>query len=301
MVVGAGRPPRRRSRLSLKEALVFLAFVGPNLALIGVFVYRPLIVNAYYSTLNWDITSDFATKVGLGNYREFFSSGEAGTVLVTTAIFTVATVGLALGLGLTVAVALNQKLPGAGFAQATVFAPYVLSGYAVALLWLYIFDPSIGALGAFLRSIHLSSPDWINNPHLTLVMVIIVYVWKNLGYSAVIYLAGLQAVPTDILEAAELDGASRLRRFFSVTFPLLSPTTFFLLITVMLNSLQAFDLLIGLDKLGHGAKTLIFDAYLNFYNGDAGMSATISTVLFGLLAVLTLIHLVVLERKVHYQ
>ncbi|MEX0426825.1 carbohydrate ABC transporter permease [Nocardioides sp. DS6] len=294
--------PRRRRRFSLKEALLFLAFVGPNVALIAVFTYRPLIVNVYYSTLKWDISSDFATKVGLGNYREFFRSGEAGHVLLTTAIFTVATVGLSLALGLLVAVALNRKLPGVGFAQATVFAPYVLSGFAVALLWLYIFDPNIGALGAILRSIHLTSPDWINNPRLTLVMVIIVYVWKNLGYAAVIYLAGLQAVPTDILEAAELDGASAIRRFFSVTFPLLSPTTFFLLVTVMLNSLQAFDLLIGLDKLGHGAKTLIFDAYLTgFYDGDAGMSATMSTVLFGLLAVLTLFQLVFLERKVHYR
>jgi len=297
--------PRARRRWTprrTKEALIFWAFVLPNLALIAVFTYRPLFTNMYYSTLDWELGSDFATKVGLDNYVEFFTGGEAGDVLLTTAIFTVATVGLSLALGLVVAVALNRKLPGAGVAQATVFAPYVLSGFAVALLWLYIFDPNIGALGAILRAVGLSSPDWINNPTLTLVMVIIVYVWKNLGYAAVIYLAGLQAVPNDILEAAELDGAGPVRKFFSVTFPLLSPTTFFLLITVMLNSLQAFDLLIGLDRLGRGARTLIFDSYLTgFVEADAGRSAMLSTVLFGILVVLTLFQLVYVERKVHYR
>jgi sn-glycerol 3-phosphate transport system permease protein len=299
----AGRTRRRRwTARRTKEALIFWAFVLPNLALIAMFTYRPLFQNFYYSTLDWELGSNVATKVGLDNYVDFFTSGEAGDVLLTTAIFTVGTVGFSLGLGLLVALALNRKLPGAGFAQATVFAPYVLSGFAVALLWLYIFDPNIGALGAILRMVGLTSPDWINNPTLTLVMVIIVYVWKNLGYAAVIYLAGLQAVPTDVLEAATLDGAGPVRRFWSVTFPLLSPTTFFLLVTVMLNSLQAFDLLIGLDRLGRGARTLIFDSYLTgFVEADAGRSAMLSTVLFAILVVLTLFQLIYVERKVHYR
>lgn len=290
--------PRR-----LREWLTFLAFVAPNVILIIAFTYRPLFVNVYYSTLNWTLGSPTAVKVGLQNYRDFFASGEAATVLVTTVIFTVCTVGLSMALGLVVAVALNKRLPGATFARATVFAPYVLSGYGVGLTWLYIFDPNIGALSAILRWVHISSPEWINSPHWTLTMVILVYVWKNLGYAAIIYLAGLQAVPQDILEAAALDGARPVRRFFAVTFPLLSPTTFFLLVTTMLSSLQAFDLLIALDRLGRGARTLIFDAYLTGFKGanQAGASAAISTILFVILVLLTLLQLVFVERRVHYR
>lgn len=287
----------------MREWLIFVAFVAPNVALIAVFTYRPLFQNIYYSTLNWTLGSKFATPVGLGNYRDFFTSGEASKVLTTTAIFTVATVGLTLALGLGVALALNRKLPGAGFAQATVFAPYILSGYGVGLAWLYIFDPNIGALSAVLRDVGLNSPEWINSPPWTLTMVIIVYVWKNLGYAAVIYLAGLQAVPGDVLEAADLDGAGPVRRFFTVTLPLLSPTTFFLMVTTILNSLQAFDLLIAMDKLGRGARTLIFDAYLTGFKeqSQAGYSAMLSTVLFAILVVITLVQLVVVERRVHYR
>ncbi|MEI7054706.1 sugar ABC transporter permease [Nocardioides sp. CCNWLW239] len=297
------RPRQALSGRRVREWLIFLAFVAPNVALIAVFTYRPLFQNIYYSTLNWTLGSKFATPVGLGNYRDFFTSGEAGKVLTTTAIFTVATVGLTLALGLGVALALNRRLPGAGFAQATVFAPYILSGYGVGLAWLYIFDPNIGALSAILRDVGLNSPEWINSPPWTLTMVIIVYVWKNLGYAAVIYLAGLQAVPGDVLEAADLDGAGPVRRFFTVTLPLLSPTTFFLMVTTILNSLQAFDLLIAMDKLGRGARTLIFDAYLTGFKeqSQAGYSAMLSTVLFAILVVLTLVQLVVLERRVHYR
>ncbi|MEU0313989.1 sugar ABC transporter permease [Nocardioides sp. NPDC006273] len=275
----------------------------PNVALIAVFIYRPLFQNIYYSTLNWTLGSKFATPVGLGNYRDFFASGEASKVLTTTGIFTVATVGFTLALGLGVALALNRKLPGAGFAQATVFAPYILSGYGVGLAWLYIFDPNIGALSAILRDVGLNSPEWINSPPWTLTMVIIVYVWKNLGYAAVVYLAGLQAVPGELLEAADLDGAGPVRRFFTVTLPLLSPTTFFLMVTTILSSLQAFDLLIAMDKLGRGARTLIFDAYLTGFKeqSQAGYSAMLSTVLFAILVVLTLVQLIVVERRVHYR
>ncbi|MFD7078278.1 carbohydrate ABC transporter permease [Nocardioides sp. NPDC057577] len=297
------RPRQALSGRRIREWLIFLAFVAPNVALIVVFTYRPLFQNIYYSTLNWTLGSKFATPVGLGNYRDFFTSGEAREVLTTTAIFTVATVGLTLALGLGVALALNRKLPGAGFAQATVFAPYILSGYGVGLAWLYIFDPNIGALSAILRDVGLNSPEWINSPRWTLTMVIIVYVWKNLGYAAVIYLAGLQAVPGDVLEAADLDGAGPVRRFFTVTLPLLSPTTFFLLVTTILNSLQAFDLLIAMDKLGRGARTLIFDAYLTGFKeqSQAGYSAMLSTVLFAILVVITLVQLIVVERRVHYR
>ncbi|WP_433201485.1 carbohydrate ABC transporter permease [Dactylosporangium sp. CS-047395] len=283
--------------------MIFVALAAPNFALIVVFTYRPLFQNIYYSTLDWTLGSPRARAVGFDNYVNFFTSSEAGEVLLTTALFTVATVVLSMGLGLLVALGLNRKVRGAGLAQATVFSPYVLSGVGVGLAWQYIFDPTVGALGAILRSFGVDSPEWFNNETLSLVMVVIVYVWKNLGYAAVIYLAGLQSISSDILEAAAIDGAGASRKFFSVVFPLLSPTTFFLLVTSTLNSLQAFDLIRAMTPLGRGTTTLIYDAYLRAFGGynQAGYSAMLSTVLFALLVALTLVQLIFLERRVHYR
>ena len=305
--VARGQAPRSRSRRftrrSRRDYLVFLAFATPNLLLIALFTYRPLLSNIYYSTLNWTLGAPNATPVGLGNYKEFFTSPDTQGVLVTTAIFTVATVGGSMAIGLLVALALNKRVRGVGFARAAVFSPFVLSGVGVGLVWLFIFDPVVGVLGYLLRLVGSQSPQWFNDPNLTLVMVIIVYVWKNVGYAAVIYLAGLQSINKDLMEAAAIDGAGSRRTFFSIVLPLLSPTTFFLLVTTILNSLQAFDLLRIMNPLGRGTNTLIYEAYLQAFGGAnrAGYSATISTVLFGLLVLLTVAQLIVLERRVHYR
>jgi sn-glycerol 3-phosphate transport system permease protein len=304
-VAETGDAAPRRSRWSgrtRRDFFVFLALALPNLALIAVFTYLPLINNVYYSTLDWTLGSASATVVGFDNYINFFTSADAPTVLGTTALFTIVTVGGSMVLGLLVALALNSKVRGTTFARSAVFAPYVLSGVGVGLVWLFIFDPGYGVLSWLLRGVGQQSPQWINDPQLSLVMVIVVYVWKNLGYCAVVYLAGLQSLPKDVLEAASLDGANGFRRFISMSVPLLSPTTFFLLITTMLSSLQAFDLIRIMTPLGNGTSTLIYEAYLQAFGAfnRAGYSAAISVVLFAILLIITVLQLRFVERKVHY-
>lgn len=297
-----GRRPFFSNRRARKDAIVFLLMALPNLVLIALFTYRPLLVNMQYSTLDWTLGSSTATRIGLGNYVEFFTSGDAAVVLRTTVIFAVATVGGSMVLGLLVALALNQRVPGRTFARATVFAPYVLSGVGVGLVWLFIFDPTYGVLSYGFRQLGMDSPRWFNNPDLALLMVIIVYIWKNLGYCAVVYLAGLQAMPMDVMEAASVDGASGIRRFWSMSLPLLGPTTLFLTVTTILNSLQAFDLIKIMTPTSDGTRTLIYEAYLQAFGAyqRAGYSAAISVVLFFLLLVLTVIQLVWVEKRVHY-
>ncbi|MEE9098272.1 carbohydrate ABC transporter permease [Pseudarthrobacter phenanthrenivorans] len=300
---GTAKIPRRRwTARSRRDFLVFLAMALPNLVLIAVFTYRPLLSNMYYSTLDWTLGSPTATVVGLDNYVTFFSSNDAPKVLGTTAVFTLVTVGGSMVLGLLVALALNAKVRGTTFARSAVFAPYVLSGVGVGLVWLFIFDPGYGVLAWLLRGLGQQSPQWINDPQLSLVMVILVYVWKNLGYCAVVYLAGLQSLPKEVMEAASLDGANGFRRFMAISLPLLSPTTFFLLITTMLSSLQAFDLIRIMTPLGSGTSTLIYEAYLQAFGAynRAGYSAAISVVLFAILLVITVLQLRFVERKVHY-
>ena len=197
----------RKKKKPWKSWLLFLLFAGPNVALLITFTYKPLLQSLYYSTLQWNLGSTSAIPVGLGNYVAWFNDPGTARVVTVTLIFTVATVGGGMVIGLLFAVLLNRKLHGRGAARTIVVAPYVLSGVAVGLLWLFVFDPNFGITAALLDAIGVASPPWYNDPHWALVMVIIVYLWKNVGYVALIYLAALQSVPRDLLEAASLDGA----------------------------------------------------------------------------------------------
>jgi sn-glycerol 3-phosphate transport system permease protein len=295
---GALQQRRRRSAL-----LWFLLLAGPNVALLLVFVYRPLLQSFYLSTLQWNLGSPVARQIGLGNYVELFTSRGFGQVAGTTVVFTVATVGGAMLLGLGLAVLLNQKLRGRGFARTVAFAPYVLSGFAVGILWLFIFDPRYGLMREVLSWVGATSPQWYTERPWPLVMVIVVYLWKNLGYVALIYLAGLQSVPQDLKDAAALDGASSFRTLRSVILPLLTPTSFFLLVTMMLASLQSFDIIKAMTQGGPlgSTTTLMYSVYQeSFVNGRAGYASAVATVLFLVLLAVTAVQMRFLQRKVHY-
>jgi sn-glycerol 3-phosphate transport system permease protein len=296
-------PRRARPRKQLRNWLLFAALAGPNIALLVVFTYRPLLQSFYLSTLQWNLGSPTAIPVGLANYADWFSDPDTPRTLAVTAVFTLATVGGGMVLGLLLAVLLNRKLRFRGAARTIVVAPYVLSGVAVGLLWLFVFDPNFGVLAALLRMVGIGSPDWYTNPQWALVMVVIVYLWKNVGYVALIYLAGLQAVPKDLLEAASLDGASPTRSFVSVVLPLLGPTTFFLGIITLLSSLQSFDIIRAMTNGGplEGTTTMMYQIYLEgFASGRAGYSSAIATILFLVLFAITVVQLRFVERKVHY-
>jgi len=304
----AGRPPiRTRSRLGARRrrtALLWaLLLAGPNVLLILVFVYRPLLQSLYLSTLQWNLGSPSARFVGLGNYAEWFSAPTTGRIVTTTLVFTVATVGGAMVLGLGLALLLDRRLKGRGVARTVAFAPYVLSGFAVGILWLFMFDPRYGLVQELLGRVGLGSPAWYTDRPWPLVMVIVVYLWKNLGYVALIYLAGLQAVPQDLRDAAALDGASSARTLRSIVLPLLTPTTFFLLVTMMLASLQSFDIIKAMTQGGPlgSTTTLMYSIYEeSFGNGRAGYASAVATVLFLVLLAVTAVQMRFVQRKVHY-
>ena len=295
---GALRSRRRRSALGW-----FLLLAGPNVALLLVFVYRPLLQSFYLSTLQWNLGSPVARQIGLGNYVELVTSRGFGQVVTTTVVFTVATVGGAMVLGLGLAVLLNQRLRGRGFARTVAFAPYVLSGFAVGILWLFIFDPRYGLMREVLGWFGARSPQWYTERPWPLVMVVVVYLWKNLGYVALIYLAGLQSVPQDLKDAAALDGASPARTLRSVVLPLLTPTTFFLVVTMLLASLQSFDIIKAMTQGGPlgSTTTLMYSVYQeSFVNGRAGYASAVATVLFLVLLAVTAVQMRFVQRKVHY-
>ncbi|WP_099332230.1 carbohydrate ABC transporter permease [Actinomyces minihominis] len=297
-------PARKRERRIKKSRnfFYFLAFAGPNIALILAFVYYPLAMNMYYSTLDWRLGAKTAKPVGLANYIEFFTSPQGTEVWRVTIIFTVTTVVGSMVLGLLMALVLNRKLPGRTLVRTSLFSPYVLSGVGIGLVWSFIFDPRLGVMRYVFEFFGGKSPEWFLDPDMSLLMVILVYIWKNLGFCAVIFISGLQSIPDDLLEAAAIDGAGPIRRFFKVVLPLLSPTVFFLLISTTLSSMQAFDILRIMTPTGNGTNTIIFEIYLQSFGAyqRAGYAAAISVILFFTLFIITAIQIRFVERKVHY-
>ena len=296
-------PVMRRRRRPWKQWMLFLLFAGPNVALLVLFTYKPLLQSLQYSMLQWNIGSPVAVPVGFDNYVNWFTDPTTPKIVAVTLVFTLATVGGGMVIGLVLALVLNRKLRGTGAARTIVVAPYVLSGVAVGLLWLFVFDPNFGVTAALLRLVGLASPDWYNDPQWALAMVIIVYLWKNVGYVALIYLAALQSVPRDLVEAASIDGASSVRSFRAIVLPLLGPTTFFLAITTLLTSLQSFDIIQAMTKGGPlgGTTTMMYQIYQEgFQSGRAGYSSAIATILFVVLLAVTFLQLKFVDRKVHY-
>lgn len=283
--------------------MLFLLLVVPNLLLFGVFSFWPLVYNVYLSFTQWDMLSPIKVWVGLSNYLRLFTHPEFGRIVWNTLVFTMASVALTTVLGLAAALLLNQPLKGRDGARMVLFAPTVLSGAAIGIVWIYIFDPRFGLIASLLGMIHLPSPNWLVDPVWAMPAVIIVYTWKNLGYSMVINLAGLKAIPHELYEAARVDGADASQRFWYVTLPGLSPVMFFLALTNTLTSFQAFDIIKTMTQGGpvDATNTLIYYLYeqgfVAFNAGNAGVAATI---LFFTMLLFTLIQMRYSDQHVHY-
>jgi ABC-type sugar transport system permease subunit len=294
---------RSRSHGEIREWLTFVAFLAPNLVLLSIFSYWPLVQNIYLSLTEWDMISPVKRFVGLDNWVTVLTSARFWQIALNTATFTFGSVGIALVVGLGLALLLNQRLRFRDTARTILFTPTVLSGAAVAIVWYFIFDPSWGVLKTALGWVGLPSPRWVVDVHWALPAIIIVFVWKNVGYVAVIFLAGLQGIPKELYEAARVDGANSWDRFRAVTVPGLAPITFFLLVTTLLLSFQAFDIINVMTAGGPviASTTLLYEYYNQAFLGfHAGTAAVYALMLFFATLVLTIIQLRYVERRVSY-
>jgi multiple sugar transport system permease protein/sn-glycerol 3-phosphate transport system permease protein len=286
-----------------REWLTAGLFIAPNLVLLSIFSFWPLIQNVQLSLVDWDLIAPEKRWVGLANWAFVLTDPSFREIARNTLIFTGGSVGLTLLLGLSVALLLNQPLRGRDGVRTAIFAPTVLSGSAIALVWVYMFDPNFGLIKFGLGWLGLPSPRWLNDPTWAMPALIIVYVWKHVGYSAVIFLAGLQGIPRELYEAARVDGANAWHRFWAVTLPGLGPITFFLLVTSILTSFQAFDLIRVMTSGGPvlATTTLIYQLYYEGFVGfHAGIAAVYALILFGLMLTLTLAQFRYVERRIHY-
>lgn len=276
----------------LNEYLIFLALVGPNFILFAIFTYWPLLFNGYLSFVRWDMLAPVKRWVGWGNYIQLFTTRAFHQVLLNTFIFTFFSVLFICVIGMALALLLNQPLRGRDAARGIIFSPVMLSGAAIGLIWVYIFDPRFGLLDIFIGALGFDSPNWLLDTSWTMPAVIIVHTWKNVGFAVVIFLAGLQAIPRELYEAAVVDGAGSGARFRHITLPGLRPVVFFLLLTTSLTAFQAFDIIKVMTSGGPVASTTTLIYYLyeqGFVGFNAGRAGVTSVVLFVVMLAFTLV------------
>ena len=296
------RSPQRRRRVR-RDALLFGALIAPNLIAIIVFSYYPALYNIGLSFFEWDFVAPSPEWVGLENYTDLFTDASFGQVLMNTLIFTGVSVIGSLVLGLLLGSLLATKVPFTGFAQTMAFAPHMLPGAAVGILWLFMFDPNYGLSRWAFSLFGADSPAWTTTSDWSLWAITIAYTWQRLGFVTVICYTAILDLPKDLYEAAALDGAHGRKLFRHLTLPLLSPITFFLSITGIISAAQAFDIISIMTSGGPGtsSSTLSWMVYEEaFQKFDIGTASAAATVLLGILLIITYVQVRYGDKKVNY-
>lgn len=290
--IGAGGRPSGLASGSIRQLPTALIFLLPAAVILGVFNFYPALYSLYLSLFEWNGISPTRDLVGLGNYRRLFASPEFWNSLRVTAIFAGGLTVGSLAIGLLVAVMLNLDVRGRAFYRAIYFLPVITPTVAAGVVWKYLFDPSQGVINRGLAQVGIDGPAWLVSPGWALVAVIIVAIWKRVGFNMVIYLAALQGIPRPYYEAAQLDGANALQVFRYITVPLLAPSTFFLTVTGLIEAFQVFDLVYVMTAGGPLRGTDVMGYYLYRYGFrfyELGFASAIAYVMFLFIFVVTLI------------
>jgi ABC-type sugar transport system permease subunit len=286
----------------ISEACTGYAFLAPSLLVFAAFILYPLVKSVY---LGFYLSNPFGTGqtyVGFDQYRRVLTSSAFHEALATTATFAIYTVVTGVVLGLLLALLANARLKGM-LVFRTLFSSTIATSVAVAsLMWLLMFNPSIGVLNYLLSLANVAPIHWLTSPHWALFSVSMATVWLQLGFNTIVLLAGLQTIPDSLYESARVDGAGSVRQFFAITLPMLSPTLFFV---IVISSIRAFESFGQIDLLTQGGPngstmTLVYSIYRNaFFNfGSIGVASAQAVVLFVVIMGLTLVQFGVAERTI---
>jgi sn-glycerol 3-phosphate transport system permease protein len=292
-----------RRKVIFRGTALPVLLLAPQLAVTAVFFLWPAGVAVYQSVLQQDAWGLRTEVVGLRNFAEVLADPDWRTAAWNTAVFSTAVAGLAMGVALLLAVQADKAIRGARAYRTLLIWPYAVAPAVAAVLWLFLFHPSIGLIG---RALNANGFPWDPrlNGNQAMLLVILAASWKQMSYNFIFFLAGLQAIPRSVLEAAAIDGARPVRRFWTVVFPLLSPTTFFLLVVNLVYAFfDTFGTIHALTGGGPGkaTETLIYKVYVEgVQNTNLGSSAAQSVILMLLVVTLTMIQFRFIERRVHY-
>ncbi|MFD7493769.1 carbohydrate ABC transporter permease [Streptomyces sp. NPDC059832] len=278
-------PGRRRQRAGM-------LMVAPALLHASLWIGLPVVASVVLAFTKYDVLTA-PQFVGLDNFRDMLDDAVFRKSIVNTVVYTFFTVPFGMLLGLLVALALHTGLKARGIFRTAVFIPQVTATVAIALVWLWIYNPGNGLLNTLLSFLGIQGPAWLSSTSWAMPSVILVGIWQGIGMKMLIYLAALQSLPKELYEAASVDGASKVRQFFSITLPLLKPATFFVLITSMISAFQSFDQIYILTDGGPANSTtmMTFEIYKSaFREFRIGYASAQSLVLFVLLMGFTLVN-----------
>ena len=290
-------------RVIFKDKALPYALLLPQLVITAIFFFLPAGQAIWQSVLRQDAFGIRTTFVGFENFADLFADPLYRATVWTTVVFCFWVTALAMGVALLLAVMADRQIKGAQVYRTLLIWPYAVAPAVAGMLWLFLFHPSFGLFARIITGMGFDF-DWKLNGGQALVLVILASAWKQVSYNFLFFLAGLQAIPKSVLEAAAIDGAGSSRRFWTIIFPLLSPTTFFLLVVNLVYAFfDTFGVIDAMTKGGPGkaTETLIYRAYIDGrVNLDIGSSAAQSVVLMVIVIGLTVIQFRYIERRVHY-
>lgn len=291
------------SKIKWKRMGSVSLFVLPALIPLIVFWIYPIFKSVYISLTDWDYMSPEYNFVFLDNFISLFRDARFYDALVNTLVFTLGTLVPTIVLGLALALLMQKAFKGKGIIQFILFSPWITPTVAVSIVWTWIYDPQTGIANTVLKFLHLPALQWIKSSQTAMLAVIIVTVWKSLGYAMIFYLSALEKVPKELYEASGLDGAKSWQKFRDVTIPCISPTTFFLVIITMVTSLQAYDQIQILTQGGPSGstRTLLYMYYqLGFEEFNMGQATAVAIVMILITVLLSAVQFKASKKWVHY-
>lgn len=282
-----------KQKRKIRDNVVGYSFILPNLIGYSIFVFLPVCFSFILSVMKWDGSQAPMEFVGLQNFVEIFGDELFRGAFMHTVSYALMTVVPTLVMSLLLAVLLNSKIKGIPFYRASFFFPYITSTVAVGAVWNMLFQPEFGPINEFLKFIGIANPPgWVIDTDWAMVAVSIVTVWKYMGYYMIVYLAALQGISGELYEAGSLDGASTWQKFRYITVPMLTPTTFFVLIMLTIQCFKVFDLVYCMTQGGPGNATKTIVNYIYdkaFINWELGPASAGAIILFAVVLVITLI------------
>lgn len=274
------------------------------MALLALFTHYPAIANLWHSFHSTPRGAHPAKFIGLDNYRSLIEDPIFWQALRNNLWYAAGTIPLSIALALLMAVWVNGRIAGRGFLRLAYFTPTILPMIAVANIWLFFYTPEYGLLAQFLAALGMPSHNWLGTRSTALPALMVVAVWKEAGFFMIFYLAALQSMSPQLAEAAAIEGASRAYFFRRVTFPLLMPTTVFVLVNAVINAFRMIDHVVVMTRGGpdNATELLLYYIYeIGFRFWDPAYAATLTMVLLAILGLAAILQFAFLERRTHYQ
>lgn len=285
-----------------KKILVVSIFLLPSMLGFVVFTGFPIISSFFISFTEWDLISS-PKFIGFDNYINLFNDQAFWEALKHSLLFIAGYLPTVMVISLGIALMINQKIKFKAFYRSAYFAPVVTSWVAVSLIWKWLLNPTYGLVNYFLSWFGIQGPAWLQDPNWAMVGIIITSVWKDIGFVMILFLAGLQGISETYYEAADIDGASSIKKFWYITLPLLAPTTFFVFVISLINSFQVFDQVMIMTEGGPAGSTtvmvqLIYNHAFRYF--EMGYASALSWVLFIIIFIITAIQLKLQKRWADY-